>query len=318
VNSRRLALAALLVAGHASAAEAECDPPSGISTCVDSNPLWLPAGRPRFVSIPDVAPASSIGLGFSYASRPIVLIAPSPDPEGREIRVVDDLLDATLLFSHIVGRELELSLAAPFVLYQSGAGPEAVTSQRGAPLSRNAVRDPRLGAKLKLAEDRKLGLGIAARADVTLPLGEEHLYAGEDSFVLAPSAGASHRAGRLFSAAEVGLRLRESARVADTRLGSELLLSAGAGVDVFERERLSFAVEAYVRPSLVTQPGGSTLIPAEWLGSIRTAPLSDRGWLFQLAGGTGLPLSSSEADTFFGLTTPRFRLLLAIRYAPAS
>ena len=72
----------------AGAADTDCTPASGVSTCVDASALWVPAGRARFFG---VAPGRAselelfaFGAAFVYSNRPIVLVAPSPDPEGRE------------------------------------------------------------------------------------------------------------------------------------------------------------------------------------------------------------------------------------------
>jgi hypothetical protein len=82
-------------------------------------------------------------------------------------------------------------------------------------------------------------------------------------------------------------------------------------------------------PVLVDQPGRSSantevrdgqLVPAEWLASLRSAPTEDDGFVLQLGGGTGIPLSSETrdgaSDQFAGVTTPRFRLVFVVRYAP--
>jgi hypothetical protein len=310
-------LALLLAASSARGEAVDCSPSSGISTCIDANALWIPAGRPRFAAIAPAIPMPdgvfAFGAALVYLSRPIVLVAPSPDPEGREIRVVDDRVDASLLWAYAPSARLELTLATPFVLNQNGAGGEGVASQSAPPLARTAARDPRIGAGYAIGDWD--GAALQARTELTLPLGEEQLYAGDGSFVLAPSLAAALALGPFFAGAELGARLRKSVPLADVRFGSQAVAALGAGVDLLPAERLSFGVEAIVMPSLVRQErarGDASLVPAEWLASVRSAPLSDRALLLQLAGGTGLPLFDDE----LALTSPRFRLLLAVRYAP--
>jgi hypothetical protein len=307
------------MAASARGAPVDCDPPSGISTCIDANAVWLPAGRPRFATIAPAQPtpdgAYAFGAALSYLSRPIVLVAPSPDPEGREIRVVDDRIDATLLWAYAPTARLELSLATPFVLHQTGAGAEGVTSQSAPPLTRTASADPRFGIGYAIANRDELAL--KAQAELSLPLGDRHLYAGEGSFVLAPSIAASLRIAPFFAGSQLGARIRRSVPLADASFGSQAVAALGVGVEILPREQLSFGVEAIALPSLVAQDrarGDARLMPAEWLASLRSVPLTDPALILQLAGGTGLPLSGGELD----LTSPRVRLLAAVRYAPVA
>src|SRR5262249_27749710 len=161
-------------------------------------------------------------------------------------------------------------------------------------------------------------------------LGDEEIYAGERGFVGAPSVALGMHRGRIFGAAEIGARLRRSVPFATARIGSQLMSSIGFGVDVLDNELLSLGAEAYVLPSLVSQPTREAttetvrdgiLIPSEWLAWIRTAPLAEKALSLQLGGGTGIPLSSdvhesadgtTRTEHFAGVTTPRFRFLFAL------
>ncbi|MBE7481327.1 MAG: hypothetical protein HS104_15270 [Polyangiaceae bacterium] len=332
---RGLALLALL--GFARPASAtECDPPSGISTCFDANTLWHHAGPSRFASVAPAEPVPERRLAFAglltYLDRPVLLNAPSPDPEGRDIRVVGSVVDLSLAYAYALPGGLELTLATPVVLHQSGAGAEGITSQSAPPLGAVAVRDPRVG----VAHALPLGLGpsfaLKPRLELTLPLGDDDRYAGSGAFGLAPSVATAFRAGALHGAGEVGVRLRRAVTFATARVGSALATSVGFGADLWD-ERLSLELEAFILPSLVSQPGRQTassrvrdgvLVPAEWLASLRSVPTSDPALALSLGGGTGLPLSSETRATdggattehFTGVTTPRFRLFFGVRYSP--
>ncbi|MCC6903738.1 MAG: hypothetical protein IT377_32520 [Polyangiaceae bacterium] len=76
--------AALLVTGRGGAAE--CTPDSGVSTCLDADNLWWSAGGARFTSIAAATTPRRGSLAFAalvgYLDRPVLLSAPSPDPEG--------------------------------------------------------------------------------------------------------------------------------------------------------------------------------------------------------------------------------------------
>jgi hypothetical protein len=325
------------------AAATDCTPSSGISSCFDPDNLWPSAGATRFLSIApaEATPPSELAFvsALTFISRPVQLNVPSPDPEGRDVRVVSDALNLTLAFAYGATKELELGLALPTTLHQSGAGAEGITSQSSQPLSRSAVHDPRLGVGLALPVPRAavLAAGLAAKArfELGVPLGDEELYAGDSGFFAAPSLAISFRRSTVYGGAELGARIRKSVPFATARIGSELTSSVGLGVDILNRELLSFGVEAYVLPVLVAQPGRDTpgdrvhdglLVPAEWLASLRSAPFSDKRFSLQLGGGTGIALSSeihdgpdgSSTTHFAGVTTPRWRGIFSVRYTPSA
>ncbi len=314
------------VGSPARAADVDCDPASGISTCVDSDSLWVAPGQTRFVGIPRAAkadPGFGFGVAASYLSRPIVLSAASPDPEGRDINVVRDAINLTYLWSYAAG-DLELGLAAPMTLHQRGAGAEGVTSQSAGPIGSSAVHDPRLSLSYVLpvpAGWRKAG-GFAAKADLTLsaPLGDANRYASSGGFVAAPGIVLGADMGRLHLAGAVAVRLRRTSRLATARVGSALHSSLGMSVDLLSEQLLALGAEAWVQPSLVSQStpqksGEPTLVVSEWLASVRSVPTSDPAFSLQLGGGTAIPLSSDGADQFAGVTAPEFRFVLSARYA---
>ena len=331
------AVAVTLLAARAAHADA-CDPPAGISPCVDAQGLWLPAAQARFVAIPSARglPQSgyAAGVGVLYMSRPIVLRAPSPDPDGRDVDVVDRVFDAALLYAHGITDELEVTAALPFGAHQSGAGVAGATSQTAAPISPTVIRDPRAGIGFSLfwhGRPRR-GYGAKTRLELVIPLGDRDAFAGDSSFGLAPSAVLELRHGRFFAGSEVGARLRSVVTLADIRWGSQALVSLGIGFDIFEADRLSVAVEGWLAPLLVSQearlPSGArvedaVIVPAEWLASVRSQLVADVPFTLQLGGGTGLPLSSArrvaadgtqETENFASVTTPAWRAVLVARY----
>ncbi len=319
----------------------QCAPESGLSSCIDSNSLWMTPEGGRFIAIPHariLAPERfTFGVGASYLSRPIVLQAPSPDPEGREVRVVDDAVDATLLWAYGVTRRLELGTALPMALYQTGSGVAGITSQSAAPIARTAARDPRIGASYSLVQrqlSETLGVAAKARLELSLPLGDKAYFAGDRSFVVAPGVVSSVELGRFYAAGSLGLRLRRTADFAGARVGSQLSGAVGAGVDILPRRLLSFSAEAWILPTLASQdhtlPDGTriqdgVLAPSEWLASVGSSPLASGELTLQAGGGMAIPLSGerrvapdgkTSTKHFAGLTTPRFRVVLVVRYAP--
>lgn len=334
--------AALSLSATVRPAQADgCAPASGVSTCFDTNNVWVHAGPTRFVSIAPAEPIEHRTLALavlsSYLDRPVQLRAPSPDPDGRDIPVVRGVVDLSLAYAYGLTPDLELSLATPIVLHQTGSGAEGITSQSAPPLGSAAVRDPRVGAgfTLPFGHDNAGPRSFAKlRLELGVPLGDDHRYAGAGNFTLAPSFSMSTEQGPIHFAGELAARLRPSVPFATARIGSALLTAVGVGVDVF-REYLSIEAEAFMLPSLVSQPGQTSsasrthdgvLVPAEWLLSLRSVPTQDPAFSLSLGGGTGLPLSSETRETpdqaaterFAGVTTPRFRLFFGARYTPAS
>jgi hypothetical protein len=341
--ARSLSLALLVSTTLATAAlpaqATDCAPPTGISPCVNAQTLWLAPGQSRFVGIASphtVAPgAASIGMATSFMHRPIVLAAPSPDPEGREVVAVGDVVDASILFGLGLTSRVELTVATPMALRQSGAGAEGATSQRAAPLTRTAARDPRVGAGYALVDAASPlpGFGAKARLELALPLGDEGNFAGEPSPVLAPTLALGFRSGRLSLGSEVGLRIRETTALASARVGTQVLTTLGAAVDVLDGELLAVGVEAWLLPTLASQdhagPDGrrredGLLAPAEWHLSLRSAPTADDSLVIQLGAGMGLPISSErsvdtgETEHFLGVTTPLYRFVAAVRWVPST
>jgi hypothetical protein len=305
-----------------------CDPASGISTCFDPDNVWLSAGPGRFFAIApaEAMPDSTLGfaVAMTWVDRPVLLNAPSPDPEGRDIPVVRDAQNLDLAWAYGLGSSLELSLATPITLHQSGSGAEGVTSQSAPPLTRTAVRDARLGVAVGLPV-RSAGLSAKARFDLGVPVGDSDAYASAGGPVAAPSLSLASKKGRFFAGAEVGVRLRRSVPFASARIGSSLLTSVGFGADLLDDRWLCLGVESYLLQSLVSQPEtGSAkdrlLAPAEWIAWLGSSLGAGPGFQLSAGGGTGIPLSSEvkdgQTDHFAGVTAPRFRLFLAARYTP--
>jgi hypothetical protein len=330
----------VLVAGALAttpASAGECAANAALSACFDANSLWLPAGRASFVSFPDTrvngVGQASFGIASEWLHRPVVLHVESPDRDGRDVHVVDTALDASFFLAFGVWKRLELSLAAPTRLYQSGAGAGGVSSQSAGPLDRNAVRNPRLGVGYSLDDALATpGLGVRLAVDVQLPLANDSPFAGERSLVAMPSLAIAFQSGPLRLGASLGVRLRDSLDVAGVRLGSQGFAALGVGLELLDAGRLFIGLEAFGLPSLVSSRAATansavsseTLFPAEWLISVHSSFAKQGSWTLGLAAGSGIPLSSETRETsagastahFMGLTTPDFRSLLVLRFAP--
>jgi hypothetical protein len=315
-------------------AAADCTPAGGLSSCVDADTLWLPAAPTRFIGIPaahlDPSLRFSAGVGLGFLTRPVVLTAPSPDPDGREIEVIGSAWTLTALWSQPVLPWLVLDAAVPVTVHQSGTGLAGITSQEGSPIGSTALRDPRVASTTSLYRSRLTSRGrfdLASRLTLSLPLGSPDRLAGGRSVVVAPTVVLELGSGVFVGGSEVGARLRQPVELAGARIGSELVTSLGAGIQ--PTAWLSLALEARLLPALTSQSTATSrrtgvsdvsLVPAEWLASAR-ASLPQPGLSLQVGAGGGIPLSSERpsgrsVEQFAAVTSPAFRLVLAVRYAP--
>jgi OmpA-OmpF porin, OOP family len=295
-----------------------------ISTCIDADNFWPHTGAGPFLSLgaTSTAPAGRISFGLvaSYLSRPVAFRLSSPDPAGTTIYALDNVVDATLLWSVGISDRVEISLAAPMTLYQDGPGLDAALGT-SATVGRSAIRDLRFGTAVRLLERPRIGEdrgpALTARLEFAAPLGSRDVFASAGSAVALPSLTFDERLGRLGLSAEIGARLRKEQPFADVVVGSQLSAALGASFDVLPGRRLTVSAEAFGLYTLArgetTAAGAASarLVPAEWIAGITTAPALAGDVSLSLGGGGPIPLAGEP-----GLTSPRFRFELALRYAP--
>jgi hypothetical protein len=209
-------------------------------------------------------------------------------------------------------------LAVPWTVAQHGLGLGSVSAQSRADLAHRPIRDPRLGIAQVLCErEGAIRTALGTRYSLVIPLGDEEALAGNRGFAAAPALTFELEHARFFSGTELGARLRQPTRLANTRLGTQLVVGAGAGFDLAAPGRLAVAVEGWVAPTLIKQPpapsgGHDTLVPAEWFISVRSTPLN-AGPTVTVGGGGGMPLSTSGGNAAVGMTSPDFRMLVVVR-----
>ncbi len=328
----RFALLLAIVAGPARVrAEPDpCDSSASVSPCFDADALWLPTGATHFATLPSARPlaegAATLLLGAGLALEPAMLSAPSPDPEGREIHVVETTTTVTIGVGFGLGYGLGVTAELGFVPYQQGAGVEAVTAQQAPPLASAAVRDPRLSLSYTaLGRNPDDPLAVSARLGLAPPFGDETLLAGAAGPTFVPALTLEAETGLFVFGADLGLRLRRAVDFGTVRKGSEGVFGAASAVRVLSSPELLFGIEAWLRPGLSGSPPGTDPdaldLPAEWLASTVFAWDPKGPFSLTAAGGSGLPLSkgptgSGESESFAGVTAPSFRALLALRFTP--
>jgi hypothetical protein len=333
VSKVRASAALCVVLTLARSARADCLPESHLSTCIDADTLWPHPGPGYFglVGSTDTTAAGQAGFGLvtTYATRPVVLMVPSTQPSGTEVPAVDDLWDATFLFSLGLTDRIELGAALPVTLRRDGTGVSVLTSQTPSDIPRATMRDIRLGATFGLTP-RSLDypghtFAAATRFELSLPTGDEGSFAGDRSLVGVPSFAADFRTGPFMAAGELGARLRQTSDLVGTRVGSQVVIGLGVGAQLRETDKLSLHLEAIALPTLIGQDElgldtdtgkrvvtGSRhpLVPAEWQASVRSAELMNGDLSASLGFGSSITLGDSA------ITAPSLRMIFSIRYAP--
>jgi len=325
----RLLMAVLLLkAAPARAEPAQCAGETELSPCFDADALWLSTAPGPFASLPSPraleARELSMLVGAGFAHRPVVLVAPSPHPDGREIPVVENTSTLTLGARYGLGYDLDAGIVLPLVPYQNGTGIEGVTSQQSSGLVATTLRDPRVefGATL-VGQNPADELAIGTRLGIALPFGSSSQLAGYTGPTVAPGVGAELRLDRITLAGDFGLKFRKAVNFGSVRLGSEASLALGVAVTLLKSPSLGLGVEASLRPHLAGRPPGaadnSVDLPAEWLASVTFAPREHGPWSLFLGAGSGLPFSYSDEpgtprENTLGVTAPAFRAVLAARH----
>jgi OOP family OmpA-OmpF porin len=328
---RRLVIAlGLALASSPVTARAACE--TGISTCTDADTFWPHAGPAYFNIVGATATTSRGAVGFgwatTYLARPIVLLVPSSRPSGTEVTAIDHLWNATFLFSYGLTDRIEATLALPTTLYRTGTGISALAHQSSEPIARSAMRDIRVGtafALLPALPPTARGFSAATRVEFALPTGDESSFNGDRTLLGLPSVAGEFRQAGLVLGAAFGARLRTISDLFGTRVGSQLVFSLGMGGEILQGNKLGVLLEAVALPTLAAQhelaPASidgrlvtgnrRPLMPTEWLASVRTGDLMNGEMSLSLGAGGSLGLTGES-----GMTSPGFRAVFALRYAP--
>jgi hypothetical protein len=322
---------AVLAATSSARAEDACRASPLVSSCINADNLWPHPGPQVFATVGGVETVAEGKFGFGlvtdYLSRPIVFHTPGPGAGGTDQYAVDNQVNGTFMWAVGITRRLELDLAVPVTFGQNGSGAGPVTGATTA-LHTTAMRDIRFGVASQLlprvGPDRDRAFGLTARVEVSAPNGDRDQFAGDATAVFAPSLAADYRAGRVFAGLEIGARIRPDAQAQGANVGPQGVVALGVGYDLLQRAKLlSALIEARSLPTFATQftpvqttagtvevSSGRTLAPSEWMLGLRSSPLATDDVSVTLGGGGAL--TGGEA----GFTTPRFRFLLGLRYAP--
>jgi hypothetical protein len=339
-SSAFIALGFVCVTLSASRAGAkECTNPL-VNTCINADTLWPNPGPMRFtgVSGTELLGAGQVGFGLlgTYQSRPVLLHVASPGGAGSDQAVIDHQVNGNFLFAYGVTEKLQLDFALPITFAQTGSGTSSLTG--GRVLRDTAVRDIRFGFAYALVPRVRMdpvqaanegGAGkawsLAARFHMSMPTGDNTDFGGEKSSVFVPDIAGDYRVGNVFFGANLGMRLRPVSEFAGARIGTQLVTGAGVGYDILPKELLAVMLEgrAYVNFAdqhktsqsafgIASEPKmqDATIVPAEWLLGVRSAPVLGGDVSFHAGGGGPIPLGPEA------ITVPRYRFILGAIYAP--
>ncbi len=309
-----------------------------ISTCINSDSYWPQPGPQRFAAVAGTETVQSrhiaFGLVTTYLSRPVVLRVASPGPGGSDQFVIDNQVNSNFLFAYGVTNALQLDVAVPVTLVQTGAGTSPLTG--GEPIRDTAVRDFRFGLAYAIVPRERIDPQVAAeqggagkawsltgRLTLSAPVGDNTSFAGERTVVFYPSISADYRIDRFFFGADIGARIRPITEFAGARVGTQLTTALGAGFDILKKDMLAVLAEgrAYVNFAeqhdtqqsafgITSNANGKSIVPSEWMLGVRSAPLLGGDISFYLGGGGPIPITDAA------ITVPRFRFTLGVTYAP--
>ena len=257
----------------------------------------------------------SAGLFLHFVDDPIqvVPVGGNVDDTGGA-RLLDDQLKAELLASIGLFGIVELGIAAPFVLYQSGqAAPVVGFSQA---ISGFAVADMRVTPKVQIIDPDaqwSKGFGLGVSLPMYLPIGDDGSFQSDGSFRLEPRLALDWRnASGLVVGANLGYQLlRPSRTAANFVSGDTFRWGVGAQVPVVDKVKVLASIFGNVVtedakvPTGVSQADAERGTPAEALLGVQISLPANL--VAQVGGGAGLTSSVGSPD---------FRVFAGLSYTP--
>jgi OmpA-OmpF porin, OOP family len=242
----------------------------------------------------------ALGIVGDWAHRPLVLYM-----GGESIPIVRNQLYAHVGTNVVLWNRLRVGVSFP-VLFWGDGDPAQVGAVRYADRNGTKVGDLRLGADVRLLGEYGEAFTLACGLQIHLPTGSREAYAGDGKVRVRPRVLAAGDAGPFAYAANVAFMYRAlTDEVAGQPFGSELGLTASAGVRLFER-RLLVGPELF--GSTVVQHGGAfskLTTPFELIFGAKARATSDV--LVGIGVGPGLTR---------GQGAPGFRLLGSLELLP--
>jgi outer membrane protein OmpA-like peptidoglycan-associated protein len=179
----------------------------------------------------------SFGLTLDYTHQPLVIARPDNDAESA---LVKNRLSAHVTAALGLGTRFEAFVRVPVLLMSRGDPPSVAIVGEGVPRS-GAFGALQLGASARLAGEDDGPTLLGASAWVEAPTGSDESLTGDDGVGFGGLLSGSYTSDRFALALNAGGRYRPRRRYGSAKLGSEVMLSAGAYF--FANERLTFLGE---------------------------------------------------------------------------
>jgi outer membrane protein OmpA-like peptidoglycan-associated protein len=304
-------LAALAAAAAIAATAAAADDPARRGFDPDPHRLALSIDGGFAVETAAAAPAGTLRLAAlaEIASGLLTL-----ELGGERDPLLERRLSLHLLGGWSLGW-LELAAHLPVVAYQDAdfslLERQGVAGPLVDPVSRTALGDLRLGAKLPLLREARWPLGLSALLDLRLPTGNPDAFTS-DGLAVVPSAIATRSLGRLRLDAQLGYVVRRAGQYAQLVVHDGWAYGAGASMEL---PRAGF-LERWRAIAELTGgwPRGYELSTERY-----RVPLSVRGGLRWFA----LPALSIEAGAGTGLGRAGYgreswRAFAGVRFTPGA
>jgi OOP family OmpA-OmpF porin len=239
------------------------------------------------------------GIVGDWSHRPLVLY----DEAGNEVRAL--LRDQ--LYAHVGGSvvwfdRLRVSATFPLLLVSDGGPATAQNGNLGIASGAN-LGDLRLSGDVRVLGDYGDVVSLALGSQVYLPTGATRAYSGDGRFRAQPHALLAGKLGRFEYAGRTGLSIREKANFAGTRLGSEWLFGAAAGVRLMQ-DRLLLGPELW-GSTLVSSSLGAFDKEGTPVEALAGAHYRVHGWDVGLGAGPGLSR---------GFGAPALRMLASLQW----
>jgi outer membrane protein OmpA-like peptidoglycan-associated protein len=172
------------------------------------------------------------GLVADIAYRPLVLY----DPDGSlGASLVRDQYVAHAGASVVLSDRVRVGLNLPVAVYEGGVSAVARGVQYPAP-GGASLGDLRLSADARILGEAGDAFTLAAGAELYLPTGSPSQYMSDGTVRATPRVLGAGQIGLLVYAARVGIAIRpDQARFEATGLGSEVVMGAAAGVQLWDR-----------------------------------------------------------------------------------
>jgi hypothetical protein len=262
------------------------------SPCVSLETLLAPTSPSRFVSLHswEDAERTRVSLDVDYRQRPVVVVAASPDPYGREVPVLTDWAQLALGADAVLS-PLRLGFHVPVAVRLSGTGVDGVASVRSNSGVNASFGDPEVNVAFPF---RLWGLDGGVIQRLTIPLGTAGSFAAHAGPRYAPVISLTKQFADTLLGAELGLRLRAAERFGDLRFGSEATAQVGVSQRLFHGFSLALEGSLHValaRDETITESGTTIRVrrmPAETLASVQFESEHER---LTLGVGTSVPLT---------------------------